>query len=169
MVTALEQTYRINPFYAILINGLEAIGFALGAPIIGWISSKTDSKTRIMLFCAVGVSILLILARMIMTSLFLKSICLFLIGFLMGASILSFAIVKDLMPASVHGFVTGFVNMFFTLIGILLLPLVGLLLSITHENFVISMLPVVIATALSIPMALLLKEKKTLISGKSVP
>ena len=90
----------------------------------------------------------------------IDAIYLFCLGFVSGAVILSFTVARKLAPMEMHGVTTGFINMFFGLVGVLMMPLLGYLLGTGKDNFLLAALVAEIFGVSAIVVCIILLFKK---------
>lgn len=115
------------------------IGVALGSPLIGWWSDKIKSR-RLPLIVSAVIATISATAILYLGAIPHLLMQLLLFGYGLGAAsqMLSFAVIHDINPTKILGTANGINNMFVTLGGLLLLPLVGLILNSTwnHHDFI---------------------------------
>jgi MFS family permease len=111
------------------------LGFALGGPLLGWISDKYSTrKMPIFLgggLCAVSMSMLLLASVL---PYWLTVIFLILTGFFAGAQAITFAMAVEQHSRYCKATAVAFVNFFVMLGGFILQPLFGAVLDITSNT-----------------------------------
>ena len=111
------------------VNAMVYLGWLVGAPTSGYLSSLFQSRRWILVFgnlCAFICSLLLLNATLFSQQ-ELMYLCFF-FGFSCSVEVLVFAVAKDVMPKELVGTAIGIVNFLVMLGGMLILPLVGFLL-----------------------------------------
>lgn len=158
-IPLLEVQYHLTPEKAVFENSFVTIGFSLGAIFIGYFS-RFFSDRILMLLCSIIQFICLGSMFFLDIGLVAHAILLFIAGFVTGAIVLCFDVVKEIVPIEAHGAGSGFLNMFFGGTGIIFIPLVGYLLQITNNNFHIATIPIVAASFATIVVAIFLLFRK---------
>ncbi len=106
------------------------IGLAIGSPLVGWWSNRIGSRCIPLIICfglgLVGTSVLLF-ANVL--PVYMAAIALVLAGLSASVQALSFALVKDILPAHVFGAAAGFNNMAAIIGGALSQTAVGFILA----------------------------------------
>lgn len=151
-------------------SSMVFLGFAIGAPLWGWISDAILSR-RIPLilgsFISAGIMALTILEPS--TSLLWMYPLLFLSGFFAGAEILIFAVSNDLSRSSVSATAAAFMNMVVMIGGMIIPPVIGKFLdtsiqvvdslpTLTIRDYSIALSVLPIALVLSGILSIILKE-----------
>lgn len=85
----------------------------------------------------------------------LKMLFYFFIGFVTANCLLIYSIIKQIISDKILGISIGFINIFHVMIGVSLVPLVGILLNNTN-NYVYATTPVIIITFIAVIFAGLL-------------
>ena len=130
-VPFLEAAYGLSRASAAATTSVLFIGWAIGAPLIGWISDRIDRRRPPLV---VGLVLqTTVFAALIYTPNLspaaLTTLCFF-TGFFGGGQITCFALVKDNHPPALSGTAIGFLNGAVTGAGALFQPLVGMLLDL---------------------------------------
>lgn len=166
-ISLLEATYHLTPTSAVFENGLVMVGYIFGAIAIGY-CSRYLLERKLMLWCSVIQFICLSVLYFVHPNLIIHSILVIIGGGVTGSLVLSFDIVRKIVPVEAQGVAAGLLNMFIGCIGITINLLVGYLLQITHNNFHLSTAPVIVCSFATIPFAILLlhlgKKKQNLIA-----
>lgn len=110
------------------IVSLTFIGFAIGAPLSGWYSSRTGKRRPVMLSGTLIALICLLIGLYIHLPLIILSIVMFIMGFFISFFFVSFTYIRELNPRRYSGSSIGFINMFNALCGAIAEPLIGKLL-----------------------------------------
>lgn len=153
-ISLLRNTYKISTTLAIFENSLVMIGYLCGALSIGYFS-RFFSERQLLLYCGLIQFISLSILFFVHPNLIIHGILVFTGGFVTGALVLCFDIVKKLVPVQAHGIGSGFLAMFVTGFGIIVTTLVGYLLKITN-NFHLSTIPVILCSFATIILAIAL-------------
>jgi MFS family permease len=137
-VPFLETAYGFPRTSAAATTSALFIGWAVGAPLIGWISDRIDRRrppliVGLVLQTAVFVALIYIpnLSPAAITTL-----CFF-TGFFGGGQITCFALMKDNHPHALSGTAIGFLNGAVTGAGALFQPLVGMLLDLAWAGEIV--------------------------------
>jgi len=128
-VPYLVAHYQLTPGSASGLTSVLLIGWALGAPVFGWVSDLMGKRKPLyILGCAMvslGWGFILFWETLSFVQLVL---ILASTGFFSGCMILSFAFASESVPQSLSGTVSGLTNMGVMMGPMLLQPLVGLIL-----------------------------------------
>jgi len=125
-------THRdLNPARASMLTTTLLVAWAIGGPFFGWLSDRVGKRRIVYIAaCAVslaGWSVTLYAGELSMTALVAVLV---ITGFSSGCMIISFAFVKESVPAALSGTATGVVNMGVMTGPMLLQPLVGWMLDL---------------------------------------
>jgi len=130
-VPFLETAYALPRTTAATLTSTVFAGWAVGAPLFGWLSDRIGRRRPPLLVGLVletmALAILIYVPGLPVSA--LAGLC-FLIGFLGSSQIVCFALAKENHPAELSGTGIGFVNGMVTGAGALFQPLVGLLLDL---------------------------------------
>jgi MFS family permease len=134
-VPFLETAYGLSRASAAATTSVLFIGWAVGAPLIGWISDRIG-KRRPPLFASLVLQTAGFAALVYIPDLPAAAVTVlcFLIGLFGGGQITCFALVKDNHPATLSGTAIGFLNGTVTGAGALFQPLVGFLLDLAWSG-----------------------------------
>jgi sugar phosphate permease len=129
-VSFIETAYRLNALDAAYLVSLSFVGFALGCPLVGWISDYIKQRKRLIVLGTVIALICISLVLYVPMSSFFLAVCLGLFG--MGAScfFLCFSMIKELHPLIFTATVLGFMNTFDSICEAVTEPLIGKLLDL---------------------------------------
>lgn len=131
-VPFLEQAHQLTAAHAALAVSWIFVGFAIGAPISGWISDTIQRRKPVM-FLGIFMAFLCLLAVLYLPISNMIAICvlLFLFGFGASGFFTSFAMIHDVFPIVLAATVLGFMNTFDSICEALFEPLVGVVLDLT--------------------------------------
>ena len=129
------QLHGLDRFEAATTNSLMLIGWAVGAPVGGWLSDRLGRR-RMPMAGAAGLSLLgwLILLYAPDLSLAAHQFLLFAIGAASGAMVICIAAARERTPAAVSGATTGFINTAMVGSGALAQPAIGYLLDLNWDG-----------------------------------
>lgn len=134
-VPFLETAHRLSKTQAALAASSIFIGFAIGAPFLGWLSDHMGRRKPILFF---GTALALVCLTIVLYSppLSLTIIMLLLASFGLGASgfFTSFAMIRELFPMMLVATVLGIMNTFDSICEALFEPFVGALLDMTWRG-----------------------------------
>ncbi|MCU4744067.1 MFS transporter [Natronoglomus mannanivorans] len=105
------QTYGVSVTYASTFTLLGSVGLVVGPPAIGWLSDRLERRTDLMVVG--GVCYVLALGTVAVLGappLAVVAIVYFAAGVLLGAFVLSYAVVKERHPSEASGVSTGTIN-----------------------------------------------------------
>lgn len=138
-VPYLMQTYDLSKPTAALLVSLLLVGWAIGAPISGWVSDRLQRRKGLIVsggvFLTLGLALLVFIPA---PPLALTVVILVLCGFFGSAMVCCFALVRETSPPEIAGSVTGIVNAMTVASGALLQPLVGGILDLVWDGTVVS-------------------------------
>jgi MFS family permease len=128
-VPYLEVAYGYSRAQAATLTSLIFIGWAVGAPLIGWLSDRIEMRKAPLLAGLVlqtlALTMLIYVPGLPLPA--VASLC-FLVGFFGSAQIMCFALVRENHPTGLTSTGIGFVNAMVTGAGALFQPLVGVVL-----------------------------------------
>jgi len=134
-VPFLQEAYHVSASQAAFAVSWIFIGFAIGAPILGWFSDYWGRRKPVMVLgsCLALATLLMVLY---LGSEQLWLLCLILFAFGMGASgfFTSFAMIREVFPAVLGATVLGFMNTFDSVCEAVSEPLAGALLDLTWKG-----------------------------------
>ncbi|MBI2785978.1 MAG: MFS transporter [Legionella longbeachae] len=138
-VPFLQQAYQLSASMAAVAVSWIFIGFAMGAPLLGWLSDVIGKRKPLMLFgtllAFLGLIIVIYGSNLNMG---LISVCLFLFGFGASGFFISFSMIKEGFPILLTATVLGFMNTFDSICEALTEPLIGVLLDIGWDGHVVN-------------------------------
>jgi len=133
----LETAFNLERPEAAFYTSLTLFGWAIGAPLAGWVSDKLQRRKILINFsCAMTTTALGILVFVPASSLVLTTAALIAIGFFGGTMAISFALVREQHSPEISGSAIGIVNGMTVASGALLQPLVGLVLDALNSDLV---------------------------------
>lgn len=134
-VSFIGSSFQLSHNISAQMVSLIFIGFAIGAPVLGWLSDKVGSRKVIMfwgtivgLFCISSVIYIPHLA------LFALAFLLILFGFSISSFLLCFTMIKEIHTPILAATAIGFMNAFDALLGALSDPLTGKFLDLTWDG-----------------------------------
>lgn len=134
-VSFISSSFHLSHNISAQMVSLIFIGFAIGAPVLGWLSDKLGSRKVIMfwgtvigLFCISAVIYIPHLA------LFALAFLLMLFGFSISSFLLCFTMIKEIHTPLLAATAIGFMNAFDALLGALSDPLTGKFLDLTWNG-----------------------------------
>jgi MFS family permease len=130
----LMQAYNISRPIAAGIVSLMFIGWAIGAPLGGWISSVTKKKRPVAIAGSIGLLITLLLVIYVHVPISSLYLLLFAIGFFSSGFIPAFSIAREVNPPAASATALGFMNMVNTIGGALGQPFIGWLLDLSWNG-----------------------------------
>jgi|GEM_PF-3186893 predicted MFS family arabinose efflux permease len=143
-----KHHFHISTLGAISLNSSTEFGFIAGTLIIGFLARFIKIKP-IILICSAILPFVVWLSLYSDISIAAEAVNLFIMGFITSSTILAFTLAKELTDPSKQGISSAFLNIFFGLSGIILMPLVGFLLQ-TYHHYYIAVSPVFITSVLVI-------------------
>ncbi|MFA9417143.1 MFS transporter [Natrinema sp. HArc-T2] len=118
------QVYGVSVTTASTITLLGSVGIMTGPPAIGWLSDRLERRMELIVAGAgCFTACLAVIATAGSSPLVVVGAVFFLTGFLQGAFLLGYAVVKDRYPSNASGISTGTVN-FGAFVGAAILPTV---------------------------------------------
>lgn len=134
-VPYLMQAFGLERPAAAAAASLMLIGWALGAPLAGWVSDHIGRRRRPMLVAAV-VALASFTVMIYLPGLPLGAVrvLLFVNGAASGAAVVCFATARENAPAQASGAAMAFINMAMTASGALFQPLVGWFLDLAWDG-----------------------------------
>jgi len=138
-VNFLERCYAVHREQAAILIGAFYVGWAVGAPALGWVSDRIGRRKPVLfssaLFSIAMLSVVLYLPIFHGAWLF---ILLFGYGFMNGGSTLSYAISSELNPVAVSGTAVALANMVSVGIGVVCQPLIGRILDVLWDGKIVN-------------------------------
>lgn len=128
-VPYLQRLYGVDREVAALATSGMMIGWAMGAPLMGWLSDRLRRRRRVMLLASSG-SLLTLAAALYAPGLPFGAVAGLLVvnGLFAGGMVLCFAAGREHNPPWASGAALGVVNMFSMSAGAIFQPLLGWLL-----------------------------------------
>jgi MFS family permease len=128
-VPYLVSHYQMSPGRAAGLTSVLLVGWALGAPVFGWVSDWMGKRKPLYItgctMVALGWAFILFWGSL---SFFQLVMVLGITGFFSGCMVLSFAFASESVPPSLSGTVSGLTNMGVMMGPMLLQPIVGSIL-----------------------------------------
>ena len=134
-----SQNYGLSADTAAQAVSLIFIGFAVGGPLFGWFSDWIGRR-KIVLFWGTLAALffLSVVLYAPAESHSLVMVCLFLFGFAISSYVLSFTIIREIVPPSMAASAVGFMNAFNALFGAFSDPLTGKLLDLSWDGTIVN-------------------------------
>ena len=133
--TYIEQAHHLSKIEAAKTISYLFLGWAVGAPLAGFLSDRTCRRISTLIFGALGaffcISAILYYPNL---STFSLNSLLFLYGTFSGVEIIVFIMAKESSQAKLSSTVFATTNMIVTLGGVVFQPLVGWLLDVSHTD-----------------------------------
>lgn len=105
------QTYGVSVEYASMFTLLGSVGILLGPPMLGWLSDRTGSRTPIIVIGGLVYTVALAIpAVFVGVNQLVIAIVYFIVGWLLGAFVVTYPIIKERNPAEASGVAMGTVN-----------------------------------------------------------
>lgn len=125
-VPFLTKLHQISAARAGALTSLLMVAMAVGGPFFGWLSDRLGNRKKLYLIgCGVSIAGWIMLLYPNGMPIALLVTILLITGFSSGAMIISFAFVKESVPARLGGTVSGVINMGVMIGPMLLQPAVG--------------------------------------------
>jgi MFS family permease len=128
-VPYLVVAYELPRPQAALLVSMMLVGWALGAPLGGWVSDHVRRrKAPIVAAAAILLMLVVVLTAVPQLPLWALVVVIFGIGLAGGHMVISYALAREVSPPGLHGSVMGLVNAMTVASGAVLQPLIGALL-----------------------------------------
>lgn len=134
-VSYIQKAFSISHHFASQSVSLIFIGFAVGAPLFGWLSDRVQQR-KIVMFCGTLLSFFTISALIYLpgiSQIFLMFL-LFLFGFAISSFLLCFTMIREITLPTIAATAIGFMNSFDALFGAFSDPLAGKLLDLGWDG-----------------------------------
>lgn len=136
-VSYLETVYQLPKIQAADSISWLFLGWAIGAPLIGFIADRTQKRLSILLAgSSLAFVCILVILNIHFSQLYLLNMALVLFGILCSGQILIMVIAKDLVPLRIAATTMAFTNMLIMLGGIIFQPLIGSLVKASSTDMV---------------------------------
>jgi len=171
-VPYLMQTYGISRPAAAASTSLLLVGWAIGAPLAGWLSDRIQRRKPLMVLGAL-VAVTTFSAIIYTPDLSLASarVLCFINGLFSGSMVLSFATAREHNRPETAGATLGFVNTFVMAAGAIFQPLIGWLLDLNWDGamaagarvysvstYQVAFAVIVLSGSVSLAMGLIMRE-----------
>lgn len=138
-VPFLQQAYQLSAPEAALAVSWIFIGFAIGAPFLGWLSDAIGKRKPLMFLGTILATLsLMAVIYGIHLPILLITVLLFMFGFGASGFFISFSMIKEGFPLLLAATVLGFMNTFDSICEALSEPLIGMLLDFGWEGQLIN-------------------------------
>lgn len=134
-VTFFSQSHTIDTTTAAFIVSMIFIGFAIGAPLLGWFSDRIERRKPPMYLGTVGSLITMcaiIYGPPLSTS--MSSLLFFSFGFFCSGFLPVFSVAREVNPPETSATTLGFINTLNTAGGMIAQPLIGYLLDLNWHG-----------------------------------
>ena len=133
----LEKFHHYSPHAASIASAMIFIGWAVGAPLQGWISDYFQNRVKVMLAgCLLGALISSIVLFDANLSYSYVCLLLMLFGFASSVQVLAFAMVKDVVSNKIIGTAIAFVNALTMVTGMFMQSGIGQLLDWNWQGII---------------------------------
>lgn len=134
-VSFITEAHQISESMAASEVSLIFIGFAIGAPLFGYLSDNLGKRKVVMVWgtfvSLICISVIIYLPTI---SLFLVSMLLFLFGFSISCSLLCFTMIREISAPAIAATAIGFMNAFSALFGAFSDPVAGKILDMQWKG-----------------------------------
>lgn len=124
-VPFISQAFDLSKTYAAHVVSLIFIGFAVGAPLWGWLSDAIGTRKQVMYVGTFLSTVAIFLILYAPIPVWLLSILMFSFGFFISTFLLCFTMICEINAPTAAATAIGFMNAFDALIGALSDPLTG--------------------------------------------
>ncbi len=134
-VPYIAERYGLARPDAALYASLALVGWAVGAPLFGWMSDALGRRKPLIVFATT--SNLVLLVTLFYTAdwpLWVAAILVFGIGFAGAGGVTTYAYCREVSPARIHGAAIGVVNMMAVAAGAVLQPVIGIVLDLFWDG-----------------------------------
>lgn len=130
-VPFLTLSHQLTPAMAASLTSSAFVGFAVGSPVLGYLSDRWGERKKLMLIGSLLSFIALLLVIYWDSLSYIPTlISMFIFGFGTGAFMLGFAVGRDINPITMAATIVGLINTGDAIFGAISEPLVGKLLDI---------------------------------------
>lgn len=134
-VPFLMHSHNLSLVHAILCCNSVFLGVAIGGPIIGWMDGRFQIRRKVLVgFAFASCLLTLIIIYVTMLPTFLLIILMVVLGMMISAYVLNFAVANEIVPNYLRGTSMGFTNMLSVCTAPIMQPLVGLLLELMTKG-----------------------------------
>ena len=164
-VRYLQEAHGVDYAGAVLRSTTVPVGWIIGCPLLGLVSDRIGRRKPVII---VSAAILFVCLAWILygpTNVFPPYVIGLVAGFVSGAAMLPYTVIKEANPPEMSGTATGVVNFINFTFSALLGPVFGRLLTTSAgdgaralEHYQAAFTPMLYGVALSIALTLLLKE-----------
>lgn len=134
-VPYLQAAHQFSKIEAASAVSLIFIGFAIGSPILGWLSDTLGRRWPVMAWGTVGAFISILIAMYCPgISVMAASTFLFLFGFFISGFLLCFSMIREINRLAVAATAMGFMNAFDAALGGISDPFIGKLLDMGWQG-----------------------------------
>lgn len=124
-VPFIMESYQISKIQSAQIVSLIFIGFAVGAPLMGWVSDYLGNRKKIMIVGTTLATVCMISVLYLPMSITLLNCMMFAFGFFISAFLICFTMITEINPPIAAATAIGFMNAFDSFAGAISDPLTG--------------------------------------------
>lgn len=136
-VPYLETVYQLPKIQAADSISWLFLGWAIGAPLIGFIADRTQKRLSILLTgSSLAFVCILIILNIHFSQIYLLNMALVVFGILCSGQILIMVIAKDIVPLRIAATTMAFTNMLIMLGGMVFQPLIGSLVKASSHDMI---------------------------------
>lgn len=137
-VAYLQRTYNLSSSKAALFNLTIFLGWAVGGPLLGWISDHLKNRRRPIIVCALiatlVITLILYMPAFFQGHLGFLAFALFVFGVFTSVQVVVFAIARELNISGLAGTALAVTNMLVMIGGTLSQPLIGRFLQFISQK-----------------------------------
>lgn len=134
-VPYMAERFDLGRTDAAFYTSLMLVGWAAGAPLGGWISDAIGRRKLPLIVSTAACTVLVTVLFYGPDLSLIPTVAVLMVTGFMGAWIAStYAFARETVPPSIHGAVTGFVNMMTVAAGAFLQPVIGVLLDLQWDG-----------------------------------
>lgn len=138
-VPFLQEAHQLTASQASFSTSCIFVGFALGAPLLGWLSDVIKRRKPIMFFGPLlALFTIVIVIYSPIKSVPIIGLLLFAFGFGASGFFTSFAMIREVFPLALAASVLGFMNTFDSVFEALTEPLIGSFLDCTWDGMILN-------------------------------
>jgi len=136
-VPFITEAYQISKLNAAHMISLIFIGFAVGAPIWGWLTDYLGTRKNLMYYGTFLAAITICFVLYVQLPIWLLGTLMFAFGFFISTFLICFTMIREINAPAVAATAIGFMNAFDALIGALSDPLTGKFLDLGWQGKIV--------------------------------